>query len=739
MRESGLLVPAILLFSFLLSSCSSDGPTEPEPEPTPGDELLVQTTVGAVGDTLAAAGVVVEIPFGALGEDTGLLLLREANPELAAEAPTYRLEGLPADFGEALTLRVLLPAVSADRADPGLPAGTDDDFPSIQVLLRAIPGEGDTLTAHTTLTATLAGDTLVADLAPGDYLPPGREKEVGDIILDLILTGTRTTARSSVQIPLPIYVTGDNRFPYYQELFLQWLVEDASRFLPLTSGFEQNLFPSLATYMPLVEGTMTANDGGRRDISARLERNGVDSGTLVPHIYFAYSPEGHTDLATLRRLQHFTFWRRVYEARTGIFVDWWMYATAYALSYDIDDELPELFHSYAGRILRGLPRVMREEDDPYTLGVAPYGYGMIQLARWIDNREGAGWGREAIGRTVAERHGYGLLDTGHLGDALPGTPLEWWPAFLADLLTCGIQPCRPELFTDQEEDSWLIDGPEDTSYSFSGGQYYLDANLYRIYLHRDDFDPAETLRLTVTDPRDETVLLVFSVDDTGMTFLDSGTTVEVDNLDGMAALDEDLLVVTANAAVEGDFENSHAIVVSATLTDGAALPDITTFTEFQVTVTTDNTYSSGYTYPNENLSNQADVTWTGTGLNVAVQNMQGHSDTVYTVIDPETLVLSSWFTSAFYEAINGNEHYVRLAGGALAPTDWGYDEQWGTAYVHWAFYGGDQTCDLVSAVEHAVYYSETPDNWLTQHDCHDGGALYDMSKVYITALRRDRD
>lgn len=42
--------------------------------------------------------------------------------------------------------------------------------------------------------------------------------------------------------------------------------------------------------------------------------------------------------------------------------------------------------------LPGIYRTPEEEDDHWTGGLAPYGYGMIDLALWIDAREGVDWG-----------------------------------------------------------------------------------------------------------------------------------------------------------------------------------------------------------------------------------------------------------------------------------------------------------------------------------------------------------
>lgn len=42
--------------------------------------------------------------------------------------------------------------------------------------------------------------------------------------------------------------------------------------------------------------------------------------------------------------------------------------------------------------LPGIYRTPEEEDDHWTGGLAPYGYGMIDLALWIDAREGDDWG-----------------------------------------------------------------------------------------------------------------------------------------------------------------------------------------------------------------------------------------------------------------------------------------------------------------------------------------------------------
>ncbi len=60
-----------------------------------------------------------------------------------------------------------------------------------------------------------------------------------------------------------------------------------------------------------------------------------------------------------------------------------------------------------------------------------------------------------------------------------------------------------DAFLAQTEESWTIDGSEDRTHTFTGEQYRLDGNLYRIDLERDDFTQLESLRLSVTDLQDE--------------------------------------------------------------------------------------------------------------------------------------------------------------------------------------------------------------------------------------------
>ncbi len=140
----------------------------------------------------------------------------------------------------------------------------------------------------------------------------------------------------------------------------------------------------------------------------------------MPHLSVTYNPENNADLEHLRTQVHWKFWQLVYNARTDLPVDWWFYATVYALENDIDAEPPVIVRSFDRTILRGLSRVILEENDPWTQGMAPYGYGMVRFASWVDRHDGAGWGRDALASTVNERAGYGYEHVEHLADACRG-------------------------------------------------------------------------------------------------------------------------------------------------------------------------------------------------------------------------------------------------------------------------------------------------------------------------------
>ena len=728
MRRSWIAVPLLAFCAFILANCSSDSSTQP---PLPeGDDLLAEAVVDAAGDTMSVDGMVVEIPAGALAEDRGLRLLREQEPTLVGDTDTYRLEGLPADFAEPIVLT--LPA-----ADGGDPVGGD---PVAYVQLHGVTAAGDTSAFFDVVPAVDVDGGISVTVAPGEYmLPAAGDKSVDEFILDLILTGVRETGRSHSAIPLPISIVGDNdEIPFHRELLLGWLVEDAERFLELSDQFRQTMYPSLAAYMPLVECTLNFSSYAYSRVEGYLQRPEAGAGSVVPRIVVTYNPEGGASLEALRQQLHFVFWRLVYEARTALRVDWWFYATVYELADDIDQEPPGFIWNFSPSVMLGLSRMVLEESDPWTLGMAPYGYGMVHLARWIDRHEGVGWGREALAATVNERAGYGHVDVEHLADALPTTPDSWWPAFLQDMMQGLTWPLDWERYAQRIDETWTMDGVEDQVHTFSGEQYRLDTRLYRIDLERDDFTAVESLHLSAEDPRDQTVLVVFSLDDGQLTPVGRGRTVEVEQLDVLAALDEDLIVLTANAEVTGDYQTSRDIQLTAMLDNGQGIPDVTTFEEISITVVTDNTYASGQTYHNEHLYVIADVAWIGNGLYAADPGGgDAGSDTVSVHIDPATLAMGGWSGSSINSIYSFDTRITRLAGTSVPVDGWGVD-QYGTEWVRWVIRGDDEVCSRLLQVHYEEWYDDDIHLFMVGHECRETEAIYDTSSIHILAVRRSR-
>lgn len=719
MRTILPLLVLLTLATACLLSCSSDDPTEPGPPP-PEDTILDQATIGSGGGTLDGDGIEVNVPAGALDDDATLALVHEATTSLGGATASVRLEGLPADFAAPIGIRIAAP-------DDGTTGGE----PAVYALVSAIPAVEDTSLHLATLPATLSGDTLVAALPPGDYvlMRDDAGKDVGDLILDLILTGTRTQGRSSTQIPLPIYVDGDERILFYRDLLLQWLVEDAGRFMPLTDNFRQTAYPDRPPTVAVLEGTVTYNESRFSRIRCHPQ---TDSETtpLALHILFEYSPEAGTDLDELRRQLNFTLWDQIYSARTGLPVDWWLYATLYTLQLDVIDSISPFFEQYRPLSLRGVRRVVEQEPDPYTAGLAPYGYGMIDLALWIDRHQGDGWGREALGATINERAGYTYTDVKHLDDALPGGAATWWPAFIADQMQGNIRPLDTTLFEPRIEETWTVEESYHQSHTFSGEQICLDANIYRIALERDDFGADDQLRLTVTDPRDATTLVVFAADDTGWQEIARGATVTVEHLDQLAALDEDIMVLTANWDLEDDEDSRRTIEVSALISDGTPPPDIRTFDELHIEVCTDNTYSDGVYHPNQILHVIVDMAWNGSGFFV-----MNDDDTLSVAVDPATLTLGGWYAASRFGTIGGNTFFVRAAGSSVPVSGWGTDD-WGTQHVSWSVYGDDEVCGRLSALYREEWWGDDLARWLVGHECHETDALYDTSHLSIMALKR---
>jgi hypothetical protein len=183
-----------------------------------------------------------------------------------------------------------------------------------------------------------------------------------------------------------------------------------------------------------------------------------------------------------------------------------------------------------------------------------------------------------------------------------------------------------------------------------------------------------------------------------------------------------LILATRPYITAPGLEGAREIEISAEVVfDGSAI-NLAQFNRVNVEVRTDNLFNnaSGVLH-NDIISVQSAVSWTGSGFVATTA-----TDTFAIAVNPEALTVGSWYASDRGETIGGS-YFVRRLGGTLAYFE-SYD---GTSLVFSV--RGMETCDRLTHVFESMARDEetAPYSYLESYSCHDGGNLYDQSKIYL--------
>jgi hypothetical protein len=364
------------------------------------------------------------------------------------------------------------------------------------------------------------------------------------------------------------------------------------------------------------------------------------------------------------------------------------------------------------------------------LETAQYGYGMSPFIRYLVEDTENGQGEDRILSLFAH-----FKEHGDATDALEAVwnpaPTQWCLDMQRKLLAMEIYPydtegvvwwawpwdgfLGSELGSEQSTTKTVADlGGALCKFTIEGDEPASTSALKIRAMQADPGQPAEHLPLTVYGrPVDQY-----------MELLATGTdSLTIDDWPALYATYSDILILATRPFITAPgLEGTRDVEISAEVVfDGSAI-NLAQFNRVTVEVKTDNlfTNASGVFY-NDIISVIAPVSWTGSGFYTTTA-----SDTFAIAVDPEALTVGSWYASEHGETIGGS-YFVRRLGGTLAYFE-SYD---GTSIVFSV--RGMETCDRLTHVFESMARDEetAPYSYLLSYSCHDGGNLYDQSKIYL--------
>ncbi len=192
---------------------------------------------------------------------------------------------------------------------------------------------------------------------------------------------------------------------------------------------------------------------------------------------------------------------------------------------------------------------------------------------------------------------------------------------------------------------------------------------------------------------------------------------------------QDIMILASRPFITAPgLEGSRDIRVSAEVVfDGSSL-DLSSYNRVNIEVRTDNLFSNASgVFWNDIISVQADVAWTGGGYFATTAD-----DTFTIPLDEGTMSVGPWYAVQRGTTIGGN-YFVRRLGGTGVP----FDHLDGESAIF--VYRGEDACARLTHVFESMAADEhtAPFSTLLSYSCHDGGAIYDMSSVYMHFYHSD--
>ncbi len=732
-QRDRLLFASILPMAALAamdSGCSGDKGTPPDAGPPPP---LVSGTIDAGGGELVHGNIVLIVPPGALSGATQLAIYREdgGHPFGVADAPAYRLTGLPGKFGAPMELRI------RHGFDPGpgdsltfflgelreghdwdggvsweLAAARDSAGWCVAALERG--ALGSTTRATRDLWAAPAEDVEILEHTAGHFQIIYRKSEVGyqeaaDALMTFesayegVLALGFQYERPDTVFPLDIYVMepvtsiachiagayGRGRFQIHPDLF--------------APGF--NLVPVVVHEVLHSAQTFYDPRPPEQWNTLNQERLWLDEATAaymetLAHGGDDYYPAGMTDSSYIAPLAGIAGHPDLKRSLYG-------YGMASFVKYLIEP-------AFAGQGTDRIIELYRRFDA---------GGDVTDAIDAVVNPPVAGWCLD-MHRQLVEGRIYHEDPNGVI----------WWAWPINDLLSCEAGAAKfadvtvPDLGSGIAKFFLTGDEPDPltalsvraavTARAGAGARSATGAGARAATGAGARSGAGESLSLTVYGrPQDGLPVRLAAGADS----------LTVGDWPHVRAACKDILVMVSRpySTAAGHTGQAEVRVTVRVVLDPGAI-DVTSLDGVIIEVKTDNMYNWGGPIVNDPILISADVAWHGDGFYA-----YGAEDTIVIRVNPTTLGLGEWYARVRYRSVGGNVILRQLGGHALPLNDW--DENSLIYKVD-----GAGTCAALTHVfqSYASDFNEDPYHWLTGYSCRDGAALYDRSKAYVHLFRR---
>ncbi len=541
MRGLFPVLPALLL----LVSCGGDS-TGPAPAPEPEYEVVAEGDVDEGGGTVGDGTVEVSVPAGAVQDQTTLKILSSTGDRPFGDdgdGVVYRLEGLPADFAEPLT--VTLRPETPVSAEPMVGVGR----------LALCPSAGEERMGYMVRSATAQGDSLLTfELAPS----PGAAKDTPTIaavaFLYLIGYDTYFSEHDHFAVAFPSGVTAS------QAAEVGIMLEEI--YVELGEGEGLGFSYANRTHWPILV------------VLKELESTVFGYSYALPNDYNAGWLELNTlklgDAADMRISAGHEFFHLVqtwYYPADGwtIWKYLWLEEACAVWSESVFGGNP----GYVSPIRDG------NEYEPFwglanvsTSGKQNHGYGMSAAIKYLVDR---------FGESIVEAFFDGVHANEGTADCLLNvigvheSPALWWPDFLS--LYCenavvsdmpAVDLARSLVHSSQR---FAIAAPEDTLRSFTWEYMDLSARMFRVNLDKDEWDPNKELFFSLSGDDGHGDLTVWSYGSGPLVRLAglAGGVQQVGDLQALHDANRDLLVLVTNTRAVAPYTSVRDITLEVHL------------------------------------------------------------------------------------------------------------------------------------------------------------------------------
>ena len=510
MKKMNLLLCCLsLLFVYCSDSSDSTGPDDKS-----NGDIIANVTVGTDGGNIGSDEVSLEIPAGALGEDTSITLTTSSQNAFTDDAvsETYIIDGLPQSYNEELTVSI---AYTGElTGDNYVAVGVDTWVSSLE----------ETITTYSLLPATISGEKLTAEL-PATGLKVGKVAASND--------DESTTVTVTAVTGYAPYVTSEGHFK----------IEYASRWTSLSSV--QNLGQYLEeAYNTIADLGFSYAGRTNWPVSVTVrsldkEVYGFSTNSLWGdnYGYLEFNSKKMSELDEMRTTAGHEFFHLVQslydprnfysKAKLSPVHLWLNEACAVWIEEKFTDQQNYVSSARAGNNMAPFNGVVAGAAED----AGKHGYGISAMIKYLVGEHGESC---LISIYDALKNGSHPMSAVREGTS---EPVTWWPEFLQTYTRGEIYNVSLGELTANKSGMFRIINPEDTLAVFSGEYPDLSGKLYVIRLENEKIDEDAKLSFSIEGGIGEVTVFKYRLNPLGIVTL--GTDSKEVSVGGLQSLTED--------------------------------------------------------------------------------------------------------------------------------------------------------------------------------------------------------